>query len=242
MRQKQARPVRRPENTGNPERTGSPFLKLSFCILALCAAGLIQAGKTGALDALMSSFKARVAFVMAYMSGENEPVSSVPKPRPKPKPEPESEPAPKTDQETLAELFALGKECYAHDKKRAAAWFSKAAKRGHVEAQCRLADMYARAEGVEEDMALALEWFRRAGEQGNATAQYKVGLMCMEGAGQPQDMAQAAQWFHMPRAWACRGMRRRRWTGSARPPRRAMPRRSTILASCMRGARSCRRI
>ena len=45
----------------------------------------------------------------------------------------------------------------AKDSKKAAEWAAKAAKQGNAEAQCQLADMYLKGEGVAQDPKMAAE-------------------------------------------------------------------------------------
>ncbi len=77
----------------------------------------------------------------------------------------------------------------------AAAWYRRAAERGHTLAQHNLATMYRHGKGVTQDYAQALDWFRKAAEQGQAASQNDLGTMYTTGHGVAIDPAQAAQWF-----------------------------------------------
>ncbi len=56
------------------------------------------------------------------------------------------------------------------DPKEAAAWFRRAAERGHLDAQNMLGVLYANGTGVERDRVEAMRWFRLAAAQGHAGA------------------------------------------------------------------------
>ena len=51
----------------------------------------------------------------------------------------------------------------------------EAAEAGDPDAELRLASMYYRGEGMEQDYREAAKWYRKAAEQGNAEAQYRLG-------------------------------------------------------------------
>ena len=55
------------------------------------------------------------------------------------------------------------------------------AERGDVEAQYRLAEMYAEAQGVDQDYAKATQWARKAADQGYAKAQYRLASIIYTG-------------------------------------------------------------
>ena len=62
-------------------------------------------------------------------------------------------------------------------------------------AQRFLGEMYAKGQGVEQNLELAAKWYRSAAEHGVATAQYKLGIMYRDGQGVPQDMEYAYAWL-----------------------------------------------
>ena len=68
------------------------------------------------------------------------------------------------------------------------------AERGDIDAQNRLASMYARGQAVARDDAQAVFWWRKAAEQGHADAQYNLARMLLNGMGAAQDDIMAAQW------------------------------------------------
>ncbi len=181
MQEKQHRPVRRPDNTGNPERTTSLSRKILPILLIPCAVWFIHAVETGELAQHVQSFKARIASGGESINSDRAPRRVATKSG--------------LDRKALEELFDRGLECYARDKRGAADWFRKAAEQGHAEAQYRIADMYAEGVGVGFSIKLAQDWFRLAAEQGHAAAQYKMGILCMENEGRQRDMAQALEWF-----------------------------------------------
>ena len=48
---------------------------------------------------------------------------------------------------------------------------------GNVDAQLNLGDIYARGDGVPENLAEAVKWLRRAAEQGHADAQFSLDVI-----------------------------------------------------------------
>ena len=52
------------------------------------------------------------------------------------------------------------------DGKEAAAWYLKAAEKGHVKSQYRLGLMYASGFGVDQDLKEAAKWYKKAAAQG----------------------------------------------------------------------------
>jgi TPR repeat protein len=60
--------------------------------------------------------------------------------------------------------------------------------------------MYAKGEGVPQDLAQAMDWYRKAAERGYADAQYNLGVMYANASGVPQDFVQAHKWFSLAAA------------------------------------------
>jgi hypothetical protein len=69
------------------------------------------------------------------------------------------------------------------------------ADKGDVEAQLRLASLYATGEGVARDLKKAAAWHRKAAEQGNARGQCLLGLDYAEGLGVKKDLPEAVRWL-----------------------------------------------
>ena len=69
------------------------------------------------------------------------------------------------------------------------------AERGDVEAQYRLAEMYAEAQGVDQDYAKATQWARKAADQGNAKAQYRLASIIYTGENGQKRQPEALQLF-----------------------------------------------
>ena len=69
------------------------------------------------------------------------------------------------------------------------------AEQGDARAQKRLGDMYAGAEGVDEDDGIAIQWYRKAAEQGVVGAQTSLGLIYESGKGVPRNYALAKSWY-----------------------------------------------
>ncbi len=73
----------------------------------------------------------------------------------------------------------------------------RAAKRGDVNAQVRLAWMYANGKGVPQHDHLAATWSLRAAEAGHAGAQFELGLLYNSGRGVPQDLVRSYMWLSL---------------------------------------------
>ncbi len=69
------------------------------------------------------------------------------------------------------------------------------AERGDIDAQFRLAFLYANGEGVAPDQAQASRWFHQATDKLDPGAQFNVGVMYFEGKLLPKDPVLAAYWF-----------------------------------------------
>ena len=61
-------------------------------------------------------------------------------------------------------------------------------------AECNLASMYFRGEGLARDYFQAAKWFRSAAERGYAPAQENFAWMSYTGSGVPLDYGEAAKW------------------------------------------------
>ena len=83
------------------------------------------------------------------------------------------------------------------DAATAAAWYWKAAEKGHKKAQFWLACMYYDGEGVAQDRALAARLYVRAGTGPDACsdAQLRLGYMHHVGAGVERDVDAAREWY-----------------------------------------------
>jgi TPR repeat protein len=78
------------------------------------------------------------------------------------------------------------------DHAKAAEWFQKAARGGHVLAAYNLAFRCLKGEGVSQDFKTAAAWFRRAAGAGLPQAQHTLGLL---GEGVPQNSVRAYMWL-----------------------------------------------
>ncbi len=79
--------------------------------------------------------------------------------------------------------------------RQAAAWYRRAADRGHPAAQDRLADLYMAGRGVPQSDAEALAWYRRTAEQAYPVAQCNLAYMLSEGIGTQADDETATSWY-----------------------------------------------
>jgi TPR repeat protein len=71
------------------------------------------------------------------------------------------------------------------------------AERGNAAAQFNVGLMFARGQGVGQDLSKAATWYRRAAKQGHAKAQLNLGYMYARGHGVPGDPLEATRWFHL---------------------------------------------
>ena len=79
--------------------------------------------------------------------------------------------------------------------KKAARWYSKAARQNHVDAQYNLGICYSSGEGVRQSWRKAVGWFAKAAERGDADAQFNLGASCSRGRGIAKSSSAAANWF-----------------------------------------------
>ena len=100
---------------------------------------------------------------------------------------------PETEQ--LARAYAcLEGKGVPKDMDAAARWFRKAAAKGNVDAQWRIAALIQSYDVAEQSRREAENWLRKAAGQGHAEAQYQLAMICKD-EGVRQDMRQAAEWF-----------------------------------------------
>jgi TPR repeat protein len=81
--------------------------------------------------------------------------------------------------------------------KTAAEWYRKAAEKGDVAGQLRMAALYRDGKGVPRDMEQAAEWYRKAAEQGDVSAQGTLGVLYSMGQGVPQSYPDSYFWFDL---------------------------------------------
>jgi TPR repeat protein len=81
------------------------------------------------------------------------------------------------------------------DYKQAVAWYTKAAKQGHSNAQYNLGILSQDGHGTPQDYKQAVAWYTKAAEQGNANAQNNLGIMYELGKGVRQNYQQAIAWY-----------------------------------------------
>ena len=62
-------------------------------------------------------------------------------------------------------------------------------------AQCTLADMYSKGEGVEKSLSKAVELYRRSADHGFSGAQQELGTLYHFGRGVPESQEDAAKWW-----------------------------------------------
>jgi TPR repeat protein len=102
-----------------------------------------------------------------------------------------------------AAQVAVG-DCYAtgtvaaRDLRQAALWYQKAAVKGDIGGELRLAALYRDGgKGFARDMAQAAAWYRTAADQGDVDAEATMGTLCSMGQGVAQDYAEAYYWLDL---------------------------------------------
>ena len=96
---------------------------------------------------------------------------------------------------SYANDFEEGLKAYNNgDFKKAHSLFLKEAKRGSVNAQCRLGILYHNGQGVLQDYKEAVKWYRLAAEQGLARAKCLLAVMYATGKGVSKNYSEAKRW------------------------------------------------
>lgn len=96
----------------------------------------------------------------------------------------------------MGTMFSTGAGA-PYDPSAAAAWFLKAASKGHSGASLNLGMLYLTGEGVGEDVQQAHLWIQKAATQGNNQASHLLGLMYEKGMGVVADAAAASRWYKL---------------------------------------------
>lgn len=94
----------------------------------------------------------------------------------------------------LGRAYADGSSPFKKSNSEAVKWLSKAAEKGHVVAQCNLADAYLSGEGVEKNPAMAFELFQKAANRGHNYAQIRMAGLYKDGVGCETDLTEALKW------------------------------------------------
>ena len=79
-------------------------------------------------------------------------------------------------------------------KKEVIQWYTKAAQKGHAEAQESLGECYESGWGVEQNDTIALRWYEKAAGEQNSFLQMKVASMYGTGKGSPINYKKATEW------------------------------------------------
>lgn len=87
-------------------------------------------------------------------------------------------------------LFSMAQAIYNNvfansyeEKDRALKYFIQAGTLGHVEAQCKVGDLYKEGYATPENHGLAIEWYTKAAANGSTAAMVNLGVMSEEGQG-----------------------------------------------------------
>ncbi|KAG0222166.1 hypothetical protein BGW41_006159 [Actinomortierella wolfii] len=98
----------------------------------------------------------------------------------------------------LASRFENGIGGVTQNDRYAFYWYERAARRGHVEAKCRTADMLSYGDGVPRNDKEAAFWYYEAALDGDPWAQNEVGYLYDEGGrGFEQDDRAAVYWYRL---------------------------------------------
>ena len=82
------------------------------------------------------------------------------------------------EQYELGKAYHYGTDGIPEDKKEAVEWYTKAAERGHIEAQMALGQIYyIDSDAVNFLIEKAKHWYTKAAEQGNEEAQVQLGFI-----------------------------------------------------------------
>ena len=97
----------------------------------------------------------------------------------------------------LGQAFEYGSLTCPVDPRRSIAWYTKAAEKGHAEAELALSGWYLTgSEGVlKQSDSEAYLWARRAANKGLSKAEYAVGYYAEVGIGVKQDVEFAKRWY-----------------------------------------------
>jgi TPR repeat protein len=97
----------------------------------------------------------------------------------------------------LGQMYERGAPATPQDPKRSIAWYTKAAEKGHAEAELALSGWYLTGvEGVlKQSDSEAYLWARRAANKGLSKAEYAVGYYAEIGIGVRQDIEFAKRWY-----------------------------------------------
>ncbi len=101
-------------------------------------------------------------------------------------------------QNDIALCFYKGSQGYgsiSKDLTKAVEWWTKAAGKGHAEAQNYLGECYKKGEGVSQNLKAAIKWWILAAEQANLSAQIHLGECYENGDGVSQNLETARQWY-----------------------------------------------
>jgi len=97
----------------------------------------------------------------------------------------------------LGQCYEYGSLTCPIDPRRSIAWYTKAAEKGHGEAELALSGWYLTgSEGVlKQSDSEAYLWARRAANRGLSKAEYAVGYYAEVGIGVKQDVEFAKRWY-----------------------------------------------
>lgn len=105
------------------------------------------------------------------------------------------------DEEIASEWYARADEVLEPDSRRsmrnvknvkmACHWYIKGARQGYVEAQFKIAEVYANGQGVAKDEITACMWYKCAAQQGNVDAKIQLETMAERGVAAAKEALKA---------------------------------------------------
>ena len=81
------------------------------------------------------------------------------------------------------------------NEKLALTWYERAASKGDLDSQIRVAEIYFNGIGIKEDKQQAFNWYLEAAKQGHLDSQIIIAEMYFNGIGVKEDKQQAFNWY-----------------------------------------------
>ncbi len=97
----------------------------------------------------------------------------------------------------LAYRLAFGRGSNRPDWRKAAQYWRRAARSGHVRAQFYLGTCYEDGHGVRSNVSRAIQWYLKAAHQGHEVAQYNIAFSYLHGQGLRRSPAKAVKWYRL---------------------------------------------
>lgn len=76
-------------------------------------------------------------------------------------------------------------------------WITSAASRNYLDAQKKIASIFAEGKLVDRDYAIAATWYQKSAAAGDADSQYELGKLYKKGLGVDKNNSEAIKWFRI---------------------------------------------